>query len=255
MPPSFDLTGRVAVVTGATRGLGAGIARAFASAGADIVAVDRDDPAATIADCAILRVRAVSLRWDLESVDSARAGALLDAAIEVAGAPPDILCHAAGFIRRSPAESTSDDDWSATLRIHLDTAFALSRAFGSRWLDEERAGKIIVLASMLTWFGGRNAVAYAAAKSGLGGMTRALAAEWAGRRINVNALAPGWFETDLTAALRADKDREAAIRDRIPAGRWGKPEDIAGAAVFLASPASDYVHGVVLPVDGGYRIG
>ncbi|MFM7320015.1 MAG: SDR family oxidoreductase [Armatimonadota bacterium] len=255
MPASFDLTGRVAVVTGAARGLGAGIAVALAAAGADIVAVDRDDPGETLARCREQGVRAYPLLRDLAFLDAIGAEALLETARELAGATPDILCHAAGFIRRAPAESTSDDDWSAVVAIHLDTAFALSRAFGARWLAEERTGKIILVASMLTWFGGRHAVAYAAAKSGLGGLTRALAAEWAGRGINVNALAPGWFETDLTAALRADPDRETAIRTRIPAGRWGRPDDLAGATVFLASPASDYIHGVVLPVDGGYRIG
>lgn len=254
MAPSFDLTGKIAIVTGAARGLGAGIARAFAASGATVVAIDRDDPSETVAEIRDAGGSAHALLADLAGLDASRARRVLNDATVLAGASPDILCHAAGIIRRAPAEALADDDWSAVVDIHLGSAFALCRTVGAEWIAAGRGGKIILVASMLSFFGGRHAAAYTAAKSGVAGLTRALAAEWAGRNIQVNAVAPGWFETELTAAVRADPERERAIRERIPAGRWGRTEDLAGAVVFLASPASDYVAGVVLPVDGGYRI-
>lgn len=247
-PPGFDLTGRGALVTGGARGLGLGIARGLAAAGARLALLDRDDPSEAAAP-----LGAHPMTHDLTGLTPERAAAIVaDADAALGGC--DILVHAAGFLRRAPALDLPQDDWNAMREIHLDAAFLLAQAAARRWSDAGQTGKIVLVASMLSFFGGRNAVAYAAAKSGVAGLTRALAAEWAPLGIGVNALAPGWFATDLTAALRADPDREGAIRARIPAGRWGDPADLAGAAVFLASPASDYVHGVVLPVDGGYRI-
>jgi 2-deoxy-D-gluconate 3-dehydrogenase len=247
----FDLTGRLAVVTGAKRGIGFAIAEALAAAGADIVAVS----AAMEASGSEVEKRVTALgrtctplRADL--ADRAAVAALATTLGDL-DRPVDILVNNAGTIRRAPAAEHSDSDWDHVLNVNLSSQFVLTREVGRRMLDRGR-GKIIFTASLLSFQGGINVPGYTAAKSGIAGLTRALANEWAGRGVNVNAIVPGYVATDNTQALRDDPDRHAAILDRIPAGRWGTPEDLGGAAVFLASSASDYVHGALLPVDGGW---
>ena len=246
----FRLDGRVALVTGASRGLGAGIARALAAAGADVVLhASRQEPrdaAETIAAGA--RVRTSCVVADL--ADPAAPQRLMDAAIEAFGRV-DILVNNAGIIRRSEAAEYSDDDWNAVIEVNLSSVFRLSRAAGRAML-ERGSGKIINIASLLSFQGGIRVPAYAAAKGAVAQLTKALANEWAGRGVNVNAIAPGYFRTDNTEALVNDPQRFKDITARIPAGRWGDPDDLGGAAVFLASGASDYVHGHVLVVDGGW---
>lgn len=249
MSDLFDLSGRVAVVSGANTGLGQGIALALAAAGADIAALGRSAPDATAQQVEALGRRLSWIEADLDRVDG------LAAAIDRAAAelgPPHILVNNAGTIRRADALDFSEADWDAVLGVNLKTAFFLSQAFARRCITEQRRGKIVNIASMLSFQGGVRVASYTASKSGLLGITRLLANEWAGRGINVNAIAPGYFATSNTAALRADELRNRDILARIPAGRWGEPADLGGAAVFLASPASDYVHGAVLPVDGGW---
>ena len=166
--------------------------------------------------------------------------------------PIDILVNNAGIIRRADATEFTEADWDAVMDTNLKSAFFLSQAFAKRWIETGRGGKIIQVASMLSFQGGVRVPSYTASKSGLAGLTKALANEWAGKGINVNAIAPGYFTTNNTEALRADETRSRQILERIPAGRWGLPEDLAGVAVFLASRASDYMHGAIVPVDGGW---
>jgi 2-deoxy-D-gluconate 3-dehydrogenase len=246
----FDLTGKLAVVTGCRRGIGLAMTEALASAGADIVGVSAAlEPAGSEAE---RRVRALgrnfsALRADLADLDAVRAlaGRLAD------GPPVDILVNNAGTIRRAPAVEHSDADWEQVLTVDLSAPFVLARELG-RGMVERQHGKIIFTASMLSFQGGVNVASYTAAKSGIAGLTRALANEWAAHGVNVNAIAPGYIQTDNTQALQNDPDRNAAIVGRIPAGRWGRPADLAGATVFLASAAADYVHGTILAVDGGW---
>jgi 2-deoxy-D-gluconate 3-dehydrogenase len=244
----FNLDGRTALVTGANTGLGQGIAIALAEAGADIVAVGRSDATATGAHVAALGRRFLDVRADLSSTAHARAA--VDAAIHLNGRL-DIVVNNAGIIRRADSLDVEEADWDAVIDTNLKSVFFLAQA-AARHMAEHGGGKIINIASLLSFQGGIRVPAYAASKSAVAGLTRALANEWAARGINVNAIAPGYFDTNNTAALRADPVREPAILARIPAGRWGEPGDLAGAAVFLASRASDYVHGDVLPVDGGW---
>jgi len=246
----FDLSGRVALVTGASRGIGAAMARGLAAAGADVILhASRTEPAdlaASIArDC---RVKTSCLVADLEQ--RAQTDTLVPRALAMAGTL-DILVNNAGIIRRADAVDFSDEDWDATLEVDLSSVFRLCRAAGTHMLAEGR-GKIINVASLLAFQGGIRVPAYAAAKAGVAQLTRALANEWAGRGVNVNAIAPGYVRTDNTRALSEDPVRYKQILERIPAGRWGDPADLAGAAVFLASSAADYVHGHVLVVDGGW---
>jgi 2-deoxy-D-gluconate 3-dehydrogenase len=247
---SFDLQGRLAVVTGARRGLGLAIARALAAAGADIVGVSASlEPRGSEVQSA---VEALGRRFEGRRVDFAdRAAVTALGAVLAAGRPVDILVNNAGTIERSPAVEHSDESWDRVLEVDLSSQFVLTREVG-RQMVAHGAGKVIFTASMLSFQGGVNVVSYTAAKSAVAGMTRALANEWAPYGVNVNAIAPGYFATDNTEALRRDPQRQQAILDRIPAGRWGSPDDLGGAAVFLASAASDYVHGAVLPVDGGW---
>ncbi|MBM9503020.1 SDR family oxidoreductase [Actinacidiphila acididurans] len=247
----FDLSGQLAVVTGARRGIGLAIAEALAAAGADIVAVS----AAMEASGSEVEKRVTALgrtctplRADF--ADRAEVSALATALGDL-DRPVDILVNNAGTIRRAPAAEHSDSDWDHVLTVNLGSQFSLTREVGRRMLDRGR-GKIVFTASLLSFQGGITVPGYTAAKSGIAGLTRALANEWAGRGVNVNAIVPGYVATDNTRALRDDPARHAAILDRIPAGRWGTPQDIGGAAVFLASSASDYVHGALLPVDGGW---
>lgn len=245
----FDLSGRVAIVTGANTGIGQAIALALAEAGADIAAVGRTPAEDTVARIRAMGRRAVIVSADLSTIEPI--DRVIDSTIKELGGL-NILVNNAGIIRRDDALSFSEQDWDAALDVNLKTPFFLAQAAARSMLDRGRGGKIINIVSMLSFQGGIRTASYTASKSGLAGLTRLLANEWAARGINVNAIAPGYFETNNTTALRADDTRNREILARIPAARWGKPEDLAGAAVFLASSASDYVHGTVIPVDGGW---
>jgi 2-dehydro-3-deoxy-D-gluconate 5-dehydrogenase len=246
----FRLDGKVALVTGASRGLGAGIARALAVAGADVIVHSNATSAdATASAVAKAGRRSQALTANLEQEGAA--AALAAQAIDVFG-HVDILVNNAGTIRRSPAADHPDADWDTVIAVNLSSVFRLSRAIGKHMLTRGEGGKIINVASLLAFQGGITVPAYAAAKGGVAQLTKALANEWASQRINVNAIAPGYMETDNTTALRQDATRVRQITERIPAGRWGQPGDLGGAAVFLASRASEYVHGHVLVVDGGW---
>ncbi|WP_433220961.1 SDR family oxidoreductase [Dactylosporangium sp. CS-047395] len=243
----FDLSGRLAVVTGCRRGIGLAIAEALAAAGADIIGVSAsmEDHGSEAAARVTAHGRSFTpIRADLS--DRAAVHELADGLRDV-----DILINNAGTIRRAPAAEHSDADWDHVLEVNLSAQFVLARSVGRTMLDRG-AGRIIFTASMLSFQGGVTVPGYAAAKSGIAGLTRALANEWAGRGVNVNAIAPGYIATDNTQALQDDPARNRSILDRIPAGRWGRPEDVAGAAVFLASDAARYVHGAIIPVDGGW---
>lgn len=248
---SFRLDHKVALITGTSRGLGQAIAAALAEAGADIVGLDRTthSPAAREAVEAAGR-RFLQLPCDLSTISVAGLGEVVDQSAAAMG-HIDILVNNAGTIRRAPALEYSEADWDEVIQVDLKSLFFLSQA-AARYMQRQGSGKIINIASMLSFQGGIRIPAYTAAKSGVAGLTRALANEWAKYNINVNAIAPGYFDTDNTAALRADPERSRAILERIPAGRWGLPEDLCGAVIFLASGASDYVHGTVLAVDGGW---
>jgi 2-dehydro-3-deoxy-D-gluconate 5-dehydrogenase len=247
---SFKLDGKVALVTGADKGLGQGLGLALAEAGADIIGLSRSDSAATAEAVRSLGRRFYSVSRDLQitKVDNLK-NVVDEAARECGGL--DILVNNAGTIRRGPALEAPEADWDDVLQVNLKSVFFLSQA-AARVMSSKGYGKIINIASMLSFQGGINVISYAAAKSGLAGMTRGLANEWAAHGINVNAIAPGYMATDNTAALREDPKRSASILERIPAARWGTPEDLKGAVIFLASSASDYVNGSILPVDGGW---
>jgi 2-deoxy-D-gluconate 3-dehydrogenase len=245
----FRLDRRVALVTGANTGLGQAVALALADAGADLVLVGRSDPSATSRAIAALGRRAHWVRVELGKV--AAIEPMLQEAWHAFGGV-DVLVNNAGIIRRSPALEFTEADWDQVLDVNLKSAFFLSQALARRWLAADRPGKIVNIASLLSFQGGVRVASYTASKSGLAGLTRLMANEWAARGINVNAIAPGYFATNNTEALRADPERSREILGRIPAGRWGTPSDLGGAAVFLASRASDYVHGAIVPVDGGW---
>jgi 2-deoxy-D-gluconate 3-dehydrogenase len=247
----FDLTGRLAVVTGCRRGIGLAIAEALAEAGADIIGVSatlEKDGTEVAARVGAHRRSFTPNRTDLSDRAAVRELATWLTRHE---RPIDILVNNAGTIRRAPAAEHTDDDWDHVLEVDLSAQFLLAREVG-RGMLERGWGRIVFTASMLSFQGGVTVPGYAAAKSGIAGLTRALANEWAGRGVNVNAIAPGYIATDNTQALRDDPQRNRSILDRIPAGRWGKPDDLAGAAVFLASDAARYVHGAIIPVDGGW---
>jgi len=248
MNPLFDLTGKVAIVTGANKGLGRGIALALAEAGADIAAVSTRTESETVVAVTAMGRRAIHIAADLSSPEPVRR--IVATTVAELGRL-DILVNNAGIIRRADSVEFSEDDWDAVMNVDLKSAFFLAQAAG-RHMIAYGGGKIINIASMLSFQGGIRVPSYTAAKSGLAGITRLLANEWAAKGINVNAIAPGYMATDNTAALRADEKRNAEILGRIPTGRWGVPEDLGGAAVFLAACASDYIHGAVIPVDGGW---
>jgi len=248
-PSPFSLENRTALVTGANTGLGRALAIALARAGADIAAVGRTPPTATAESVTALGRRIEFIDADLREPN--RAGAIVAEALRRFDGI-DVLVNNAGIIRRNDALEFDETDWDDVMNVNLKSVFFLSQAVARHVVDRRRRGKIINVASMLSFQGGVRVASYTASKSGLAGLTKMLANEWAPRAINVNAIAPGYFATDNTTALRADEKRNAEILARIPAGRWGEPEDLAGAAVFLASAASDYVHGVILPVDGGW---
>lgn len=243
----FDLTGSTAVVTGARRGIGLAIAQALAEAGADIIGVSAsmEESGSEVET----RVRAAGREFTPLAVDFADRAAVAALGSRVAGA--DILVNNAGTIERAPAAEHPLDLWDRVLEVNLNSQFVLSQLVGRAMVERGR-GKIIFTASVLSFQGGINVPGYTASKHGIAGLTKALANEWMPHGVNVNAIAPGYIATDNTDALHQDPARSKAILDRIPAGRWGDASDLAGAAVFLASRASDYVSGVVLPVDGGW---
>ena len=244
----FGLGGRVAAVTGANTGLGRAIAEALAGAGADLALVGRSDPAETLAAIRALGRRATWVEADLGARPDYSA-IVRKISGELGGL--HVLVNNAGIIRRANAIDFTEADWDAVLDVNLKSVFFLSQA-AARHMIANGGGKIIHIASMLSFQGGIRVPSYTASKSGIAGLTRLLANEWASQGINVNAIAPGYFATNNTAALQADAKRNAEILGRIPAGRWGNPRDLGGAAVFLASNASDYVQGIILPVDGGW---
>ncbi len=248
MTNPFDLTGRVAVVTGANTGIGQGIALALAAAGADIAAVGRTPAAETVEKARALGRRAEIVSADLSTIEPV--GRVVDEVVEKLGGL-DILVNNAGIIRRNDSLDFTEEDWDAVVDTNLKSVFFLCQAAARHMVTRGR-GKIINIASMLTFQGGIRVPSYTASKSGIGGLTKLLANEWAAKGINVNAIAPGYIATNNTAALQADEARNRQIMERIPAGRWGSPDDMGGAAVFLASPASDYVQGHILAVDGGW---
>ena len=244
----FDLSGRVAVVTGANTGIGQAIAIALAQAGADVALVGRtlaEDTAAAIRD---LGRRALIVSADLSSIEPVQR--IVDETVAGLGGL-DILVNNAGIIRRADAVDFTEADWDAVVDTNLKSVFFLCQAAG-RHMIAQGSGKIVNIASMLTFQGGIRVPSYTASKSGIGGLTKLLANEWASKGINVNAIAPGYIATNNTAALQADETRNKSIMDRIPAGKWGDASDLGGAAVFLSSAAANYVQGHILAVDGGW---
>ncbi len=247
---SFRLDGRAALVTGGNRGLGQACALALAEAGADVALLGRTYPSQTMARIEPTGRQVVYVPCDLGPADPARLAAAVDTAAAQLGRL-DILVNNAGIIRRAPAAEFAAADWDEVMAVDLDAVFHLSQAAG-RTMLARGGGRIVNIASMLSFQGGIRVPAYTAAKHAVLGLTRALANEWAVHGVNVNAIAPGYMATDNTSALRDDPVRAASILERIPAGRWGAPDDLMGAVVFLASDAARYVHGAVLPVDGGW---
>ncbi len=249
MAPTFRLDGRCALVTGAAQGLGQAMAVALAGAGADVAAVDIGKLDETRARVEAAGRRFAAVERDLRGTAAARD--VVEAAVRALGRL-DILINNAGIIRRADAIDFSEKDWDDVIDVNLKSVFFLAQAAARQFVAQGGGGKIVNVASMLSFQGGIRVPSYTAAKSGVLGLTRLLANEWAAKRINVNAIAPGYMATANTAPLRADAVRSAEILARIPAGRWGEPDDLAGAVVFLCSPAADYVHGAVLAVDGGW---
>jgi 2-dehydro-3-deoxy-D-gluconate 5-dehydrogenase len=245
----FDLSGKLAVVTGAKRGIGYAMADALAAAGANVIGVSATlEPEGSAVGAA---VAAHGRSFEAHAVDFADRDAVLALGTQLATRAPDILVNNAGTIERAPAIDHPMASWDRVLEIDLSSQFILTQAL-ARPMIARGYGKVIFTASLLSFQGGINVPGYAAAKSGVTGLTKALANEWAALGLNVNALAPGYIATDNTKALREDPERSRSILERIPAGRWGQASDLGGAAVFLASAASDYVNGITLPVDGGW---
>ena len=248
MSAPFDLTGRVAVVTGGNTGIGRGIAVALARAGADLALVGRSRADETAAEVKAQGRRAALIEADLATI--APIGSVVERTLDQLGSL-DILVNNAGIIRRADAVDFSESDWDAVIDTNLKSLFFMCQAAGRHMLAQGR-GKIVNIASLLSFQGGIRVPSYTASKSGVAGLTRLLANEWAGQGVNVNAVAPGYIATNNTTALQSEETRNRQILERIPAGRWGDAADIGGAAVFLASSASDYVHGHILAVDGGW---
>jgi 2-deoxy-D-gluconate 3-dehydrogenase len=246
---AFSLQGKAALVTGANTGLGQAIAVGLAAAGADIAAVGRSDPAQT---AAAVKATGRHCHWINADLGTKPDYTAIVAEVARTFGRCDILVNNAGLIRRADALEFSEADWDAVMDVNIKAAFFLAQAAARAMLADGKGGKIINIASMLSFQGGIRVASYTASKSGIAGLTRLLANEWAARGINVNAIAPGYFATNNTTALRADATRNRDILARIPAGRWGDPSDLAGAAVFLSSSAADYVHGAIIPVDGGW---
>jgi 2-deoxy-D-gluconate 3-dehydrogenase len=253
MANPFSLEGKVALVTGANTGLGQAIAVAFAAAGADVAVAGRSAPTETQALVEATGRKFLSIKADFGSIEPVQR--VIDETVAAFG-KVDILVNNAGIIRRADSIEFSEADWDAVMDTNLKVVFFLTQAFAKQALKQGPTdgvvGKVINIASLLSFQGGIRVPSYTASKSGLAGLTKILANEWAAKGINVNAIAPGYFDTNNTEALRNDTDRNASILARIPAGRWGQPDDLSGAAVFLASKAADYVQGITLPVDGGW---
>jgi 2-deoxy-D-gluconate 3-dehydrogenase len=246
----FNLSGKAALVTGSSAGLGSAIAVALAEAGADVICHGNSRPASET--CRKIQQlsgrRSAAIQADLAK--SSGAQELFEKASSFA--PIDIVVNNAGTIKRAPAHEYQLGDWDLVMQVNLKSLFQLSQLAGRQWIDNKKQGKVLNVASLLSFQGGITVPAYAASKGGVAQLTKALANEWAGHGINVNAIAPGYMLTDNTAALQQDQTRDRQILERIPAKRWGAPADVCGAAVFLCSAASDYVHGHVLVVDGGW---
>jgi 2-deoxy-D-gluconate 3-dehydrogenase len=247
--PSFNLAGKVALVTGCNTGLGQAMAIALAEAGADIVGINRSAP--TDAEKAVKAAgrKFFDLRADVGQTD--KLAGLVKQAVELAGRI-DILVNNAGIIRRNDSIDFTEKDWDDVMDVNLKSVFFLSQAAAKQFIAQGQGGKIINIASMLSFQGGIRVPSYTSSKSGVLGLTKIMANEWAKHGINVNAIAPGYMDTNNTEAIRADAQRNAEILGRIPAGRWGQPEDMAGPVVFLASQASNYLQGHTMAVDGGW---
>ncbi len=252
MPSPFDLTGKTAIVTGASSGIGQGIAVALAAAGARVAGVARSSQDETAARVKQAGGDFLAIAADLATIEPVER--ILDETVRWAGRA-DILVNNAGIIRRADPLEFSEKDWDAVTDVNLKSVFFLAQAFAKRALARGGGAKIINVASVLAFTGGIRVPSYTAAKHGVAGLTKLLANEWAAKGINVNAIAPGYVRTDATQALQEDPVRNVRLVSRIPAGRWGEPEDMGGAAVFLASRASDYCHGTILVVDGGWLAG
>ena len=246
---SFNLQGKVALVTGCNTGLGQGMALGLAKAGCDIVGVNRSEPTETKKEIEQLGREFVDIRADLSSLDCIPT--IIETTLNKLG-KIDILVNNAGIIRRDDAINFSEQDWDDVMNVNSKSLFFLSQAVAKQFIAQGDGGKIINIASMLSYQGGIRVPSYTTSKSGVLGLTRLMANEWAKYKINVNAIAPGYMATNNTEALRADETRNQEILGRIPAGRWGNTDDLAGPCVFLASSASDYVHGFTLAVDGGW---
>lgn len=249
MLEKFNLSGKVAIVTGCNTGLGQGMALGLAAAGCDIVGVNLSDASETAEKITALGRRFINLPANLMEQDQITS--LVEKAVEAFG-KIDILVNNAGIIRRQDAIEFSEKDWDDVININLKSVFFFSQAVAKQFIKQQSGGKIINIASMLSFQGGIRVPSYTASKSGVMGITRLMANEWAKYNINVNAIAPGYMATDNTSALRSDETRSKEILERIPAGRWGLPEDVAGPCVFLASAASDYINGYTIAVDGGW---
>lgn len=246
----FDLTGKKAIVTGGSRGLGAAMAEGLMEFGAETVIIGSSKTVMETADqFCNLGYRCTACQADLGEIN--KLPALMDRCTQLIGGEPDILINSAGIQRRHKSEEFPLEDWEEVIQVNLTSVFRLCQLAG-KYMLKRGQGKIINVASMLSFFGGYTVPAYAASKGGIAQLTKALANEWAGRNVQVNAIAPGYMETDMNTALLQNSGRNQEITARIPAGRWGKPEDMKGIAVFLASQASDYLSGAVIPVDGGY---
>ncbi|RAS66424.1 2-deoxy-D-gluconate 3-dehydrogenase [Vibrio diazotrophicus] len=246
---SFDVKGKVAIVTGCDTGLGQGMALGLAQAGCDIVGVNIVEPTETIELIKATGQKFIDIRANLMKLDDIPS--IVSRAVEECGRV-DILVNNAGIIRRNDAIDFSEQDWDDVMNINIKSVFFMSQAVAKQFMAQGNGGKIINIASMLSYQGGIRVPSYTASKSGVMGITRLMANEWAKHNINVNAIAPGYMATNNTAALRADAERNQAILERIPADRWGTPEDLAGPCVFLASKASDYINGYTIAVDGGW---
>ena len=246
----FKLNNKVALVTGASAGLGAAIAIALAEAGADVICHGNTrEPDVTCGTITKLGKKTLSIKGDLSKRETPKN--IIDETLR-AFDKLDILINNAGTIRRAPAVDYTEEDWDTVIQVNLSSVFRLSQLFAMNVFEREGKGKIVNIASLLSFQGGITVPAYTASKSGVAGLTKALANEWASKGINVNAIAPGYMATDNTAALRADETRNRQILERIPAGRWGEADDLTGAAIFLSSSASDYLHGHLLVIDGGW---
>ena len=246
---SFDLQGKVAIVTGCDTGLGQGMAVGLAQAGCDIVGINIVEPSDTIAKVEALGRKFLSLKADVSKIDELPQ--LIDQAVTTFG-HVDILVNNAGIIRREDAIKFSEKDWDDVMNINVKSVFFMSQTVAKQFIAQKTGGKIINIASMLSYQGGIRVPSYTASKSGVMGITRLMANEWAKEGINVNAIAPGYMATNNTAPLRADEKRSSEILERIPANRWGTPVDLMGPIVFLASSASDYINGYTIAVDGGW---